>query len=203
MRYVDRSKLVKPTGWNQRAQTASQAVANGADPNDHGVVWRELKDGLASLLHDKCWYCETHVDRSDNAVDHFRPKNCVSDAANPTLATVGWPLTKVTFAMPVPTAIAGAKIRREAPRAARPIVFLWSMKPSVFTRPGQWRRSSQCCLTLVKYPTGAYSAVIKRMVNHARPVLILPPGGGLKSPSRSITCTTSRHASDATQRQFS
>lgn len=82
MRYVDRSKLLKPTGWNQRAQVASQAVANGADPNDHSTVWRELKDGLASLLHDKCWYCESPVDRSDNAVDHFRPKNRVSDATN-------------------------------------------------------------------------------------------------------------------------
>jgi hypothetical protein len=80
---VDRSKLVKPTGWTQRAQIAAQAVANGVDPNDYSAVWRELKDGLAQLLHDKCWYCETPVDRSDNAVDHFRPKNRVSDAANP------------------------------------------------------------------------------------------------------------------------
>lgn len=83
MRYVDRSKLVKPTGWSQRAQTAAQAVANGDDPNNHSDVWRELKDELAKLLHDKCWYCESSIDRSDNAVDHFRPKNRVSDAANP------------------------------------------------------------------------------------------------------------------------
>jgi hypothetical protein len=82
MRYVDRSKLVKPTGWSQRAQTAAYAVENGSDPNDHSAVWRELKDGLAGLLHDKCWYCESPVERSDNAVDHFRPKNRVSDAAN-------------------------------------------------------------------------------------------------------------------------
>lgn len=83
MRYVDRSKLVKPLGWNQRAQAASQAVANGDDPNDHSAIWRELKSGLANLLHDKCWYCESPVDRSDNAVDHFRPKNRVSDAVKP------------------------------------------------------------------------------------------------------------------------
>lgn len=85
MRYVDRSKLLKPTGWIQRAQTAAKAVAAGDDPNDHSQVWRDLKDGLAALLHDKCWYCESSVDRSDNAVDHFRPKNRVSDAANPHL----------------------------------------------------------------------------------------------------------------------
>lgn len=83
MRYVDRAKLVKPAGWLARAQAASQAVENGADPNDYNIVWRELKDGLANLLHDKCWYCETAVERSDNAVDHFRPKGSVSDAANP------------------------------------------------------------------------------------------------------------------------
>jgi hypothetical protein len=83
LRYVDRMKLVKPGGWLARAQAAGQAVANGANPNAYGAVWRELKDGLANLLHDKCWYCESSVDRSDNAVDHFRPKNCVSDAATP------------------------------------------------------------------------------------------------------------------------
>lgn len=71
-----------PVGWLQRAQDAAQAVAAGADPNDFSTVWRELKHGLAGLLHDKCWYCETPIDRSDNAVDHFRPKNRVSDAAN-------------------------------------------------------------------------------------------------------------------------
>lgn len=83
MRYVDLRKLKQPDGWNDRATTATQAVANGEDPNDYASVWRELKNGLADLLHDKCWYCESVVDRSDNAVDHFRPKNRVSDAANP------------------------------------------------------------------------------------------------------------------------
>ena len=33
------------------------------------------------MLNDKCWFCESPVDRSDNAVDHFRPKKRVSDAA--------------------------------------------------------------------------------------------------------------------------
>ena len=83
MRYIDISKLVMPTDWLQRSQVAAKAVEAGADPNDYAAVWRELKSALADLLHNKCWYCETPVERSDNAVDHFRPKNHVSDAAQP------------------------------------------------------------------------------------------------------------------------
>lgn len=82
MRYVDLQKLVLPAGWLARAQEAAQEIANGLAPDERRAVWGVLKDGLASLLHDKCWYCETHVDRSDNAVDHFRPKGRVADAAN-------------------------------------------------------------------------------------------------------------------------
>lgn len=81
MRYVDIASLRLPEGWLKKAQAASDAVAGGADPNDYACVWRELKKGLADLLHGKCWYCESSGDRSDNAVDHFRPKNLVSDAA--------------------------------------------------------------------------------------------------------------------------
>jgi len=84
MRYVDLDELVMPTAWLQRAETAADAVAAGGDPNDGADVWRELKECLAALLPEKkCWYCETPVDRADNAVDHFRPKNRVSDAAAP------------------------------------------------------------------------------------------------------------------------
>ncbi|HVZ70929.1 MAG TPA: hypothetical protein VHJ20_01025 [Polyangia bacterium] len=82
MRYVDLDDLELPAGWLERAAQASAAVAAGADPNDHAAVWRELKDHLAALLPEKkCWYCEVPVDRADNAVDHFRPKNRVIDAA--------------------------------------------------------------------------------------------------------------------------
>ena len=73
--------LQLPVGWPERADSATRSVANGADPNSHSNVWRELKGGLAQLHHEKCWYCEVPVERSDNAVDHFRPKGRVSDAA--------------------------------------------------------------------------------------------------------------------------
>lgn len=82
MRYIDNAHLELPQGWIERARNAAQEVEKGADPNDYSHVWRELKDKLAELFYDKCWYCESVVDRSDNAVDHFRPKNRVSDAKN-------------------------------------------------------------------------------------------------------------------------
>jgi len=80
LRYINLSRLRLPTGWTLRAQEAAQAVVEGEDPNKYGKIWRELKNELADLSIDKCWYCETPVDRSDNAVDHFRPKNRVGDA---------------------------------------------------------------------------------------------------------------------------
>lgn len=80
MRYVDIDDLCLPDSWLARAQEATAKVKNGDDPNDYAHLWRELKDCLADLLKDKCWYCESPIDRSDNAVDHFRPKNKVSDA---------------------------------------------------------------------------------------------------------------------------
>ena len=80
MRYVNISLLRTPNGWAERARAAAEAVAQGEHPNDYAGVWRALKCRLAKLLHDKCWYCECSVSRSDNAVDHFRPKGRVSDA---------------------------------------------------------------------------------------------------------------------------
>jgi hypothetical protein len=83
MRYIDIDEVVLPAGWMMRAAAAASKVAQGENPNDHGQVWRDLKDHLGKHFHDKCWYCETPITRSDNAVDHFRPKGSCSDAANP------------------------------------------------------------------------------------------------------------------------
>jgi hypothetical protein len=80
VRYVDLDDLRMPTGWLARAKAAAAAVAAGGDPDDDAKIWQELKDKLAALLpKKKCWFCESPVDRADNAVDHFRPKNRVCD----------------------------------------------------------------------------------------------------------------------------
>lgn len=85
MRYIDTHGFVLPNGWLEEAEEALEA-AKTADPgrrrakvvNDHSSVWTELKERLAKLSHNKCWYCETRYERTDNEVDHFRPKNDVT-----------------------------------------------------------------------------------------------------------------------------
>ncbi|WP_295439079.1 hypothetical protein [uncultured Thiodictyon sp.] len=87
MRYVDTSSLVLPDGWEARAKAALAEVA-ALEPgkraeaiNKRSAIWADLKAGLAALSHGKCWYCESRNERSDNAVDHFRPKNSVKGSA--------------------------------------------------------------------------------------------------------------------------
>jgi uncharacterized protein (TIGR02646 family) len=74
-----------PDGWEARAQDAADAVAaaqpgdRSAEINGRSAVWKELKDTLKRVSHNKCWYCESVDSRSDNAVDHYRPKNAVAE----------------------------------------------------------------------------------------------------------------------------
>jgi hypothetical protein len=87
VRYIDPQLVGQnlPNGWDQQAQQAKNAVA-GVQPNDrpvainnHSQVWQGLKDTLKRASHEKCWYCESIDIRSDNAVDHFRPKKAVAE----------------------------------------------------------------------------------------------------------------------------
>jgi uncharacterized protein (TIGR02646 family) len=84
MRCIDNTNLTLPEGWEERAREAKEAVRNGSKSiNDQSSVWCALKDTLADKSNDKCWYCEIKQERSDNAVDHFRPKNRVADTNPP------------------------------------------------------------------------------------------------------------------------
>lgn len=68
-------RYINPSAdWHTKAATAKQAVENGNKPGDHAEIWTSLKKNLSELSHGKCWYCEARQIRSDNAVDHFRPK---------------------------------------------------------------------------------------------------------------------------------
>ncbi len=65
-------KLGTPEGWQERAAAAG---ADGPENiKKHSSVWGELKEPLKALSHGKCFYCEIVQERSDGAVDHFRPK---------------------------------------------------------------------------------------------------------------------------------
>jgi uncharacterized protein (TIGR02646 family) len=76
VRSINNTCLNCPEGWDDRAATAREEAGNNLkEINRRSAVWRTLKDPLAALSHDKCWYCEMKQERSDNAVDHFRPKS--------------------------------------------------------------------------------------------------------------------------------
>ncbi|HEY4364916.1 MAG TPA: hypothetical protein VGN17_28385 [Bryobacteraceae bacterium] len=77
-----------PAGWEKRAKDALAAVRKvkaalrSAEIDKHSNVWQDpdLKEALQKLSKFKCWYCESNENRSDNAIDHFRPKNNVLEA---------------------------------------------------------------------------------------------------------------------------
>jgi len=90
VRYIDPQLVGQnlPNGWAEQAQQAEAAVVSArpqdrsAEVNRHSQVWKDLKDTLKRASHDKCWYCESIGVRSDNAVDHFRPKNAVRECSD-------------------------------------------------------------------------------------------------------------------------
>lgn len=72
------------------AQTATDAARNtregqerAAYINSQSDLWTRLKPELEKLSARKCWYCEARENRSDRAVDHYRPKNKVRKAKPP------------------------------------------------------------------------------------------------------------------------
>jgi uncharacterized protein (TIGR02646 family) len=85
MRYIDPDQLTLPDGWTDRANLALEELRNANECEKsaiikrHATLWVELKTQLEAMSSRKCWYCEIVNDRSDNAVDHYRPKNRVCD----------------------------------------------------------------------------------------------------------------------------
>ena len=75
MRKIDLNLVVADSNWDIAAATAEVAVQNGAKVADFSEVWRSAKERLKEVSRGKCWYCEARQMRSDNAVDHFRPKS--------------------------------------------------------------------------------------------------------------------------------
>jgi uncharacterized protein (TIGR02646 family) len=90
VRFIDIEEIEGslPAGWAATAKAALDAVRNAPDLrsatiNAHRGVWAGLKELLKQHGNQKCWYCESKDLRSDNAVDHFRPKGNVRDTNPP------------------------------------------------------------------------------------------------------------------------
>ena len=90
MRYIDINLLVVDGTWQSSARRAADAALGAKDAEERSEVfkqyqnvWRDLKDKLRQLSHGKGWYCESIDPRSDNAVDHYRPKGNVRNSKPP------------------------------------------------------------------------------------------------------------------------
>jgi hypothetical protein len=78
MRFVDNTFIDLPDNWEARAEAATDALLAGdIVADDRSAIWKDLKVSLESLSDGRCWYCETNIPRTDNAVDHYRPKGTV------------------------------------------------------------------------------------------------------------------------------
>ncbi len=87
MRYIDLDDLTFPEGWKEKAERLTNALKACANATERKAIidksanqiWKELKDHLALLSSDKCWYSEARDIMSDRDVDHFRPKKSSID----------------------------------------------------------------------------------------------------------------------------
>jgi uncharacterized protein (TIGR02646 family) len=76
MRYVDRDRVRIPDDWQEKVATAiADVTSNAKSVSQCSDVWTCLKNNLSQVTNGKCWYCESRQERSDNDVDHFRPKS--------------------------------------------------------------------------------------------------------------------------------
>jgi len=75
MRHIDQHKIEHDAAWEALAEDERRKVASGKLVNECQSVWGKAKDRLKKVSSGKCWYCESRQQRSDNAVDHFRPKS--------------------------------------------------------------------------------------------------------------------------------
>lgn len=73
--------------WKARAIAARNDILNASSEanrdlvlSNKSTIWQEVKDILRDISYDKCWYCESKRHRSDDPVDHYRPKGNVAEA---------------------------------------------------------------------------------------------------------------------------
>ncbi len=89
MRYINNDELhgFVSEDWLKRAKSAVDTLVSLRPDErsnfvrDNSKIWSELKEYLARLSHDKCWFSE--VRSAELEIDHFRPKGRVSDTQIP------------------------------------------------------------------------------------------------------------------------
>ncbi|SBU90381.1 TIGR02646 family protein [Streptomyces sp. Ncost-T6T-1] len=74
------SGLTTPQAWAAKTEDTLDAVRGAMANNTKRAFtehWTddEVRDPLLALVGQKCWYCETTIQRADITVDHFRPKS--------------------------------------------------------------------------------------------------------------------------------
>lgn len=80
----------------------------------HSNTWRRLRDWLAELSHEKCWYTEATGAADWRHVDHFRPKNAVADETDGPEHGYWWlafEWTNYRYSAGVPNTMKGANFR--------------------------------------------------------------------------------------------
>lgn len=89
MLWIDVLQFDPPDSWRSRAALAAERLRNAQVAEARMVIlkrlrlWSSLKKEMARLSNGKCWYCDSIQDRSDLAVDHYRPKGRLSDVSPP------------------------------------------------------------------------------------------------------------------------
>jgi hypothetical protein len=88
MRYIPHERIRLPDGWEDKAHRIQEEIRDLPRGerikriNECASIWHELKEELERCSYNKCWYCESIQDRSDNAIDHFRPKGKVAECSD-------------------------------------------------------------------------------------------------------------------------
>lgn len=100
MKYIDldeiRKRVNAKSNWSQKADSALNKARTvtesdrATEINKRQDIWRSLKVDLRKVSDEKCWYCESKDLGSDNAVDHYRPKNRVVNDTGDYLPGYWW-----------------------------------------------------------------------------------------------------------------
>lgn len=73
-------------GWSAEMQTEqieiAKTKARKTAISAKSSVWGQLSEILSKRSYGKCWYCESNELRSDNPIDHFRPKGRVAECTD-------------------------------------------------------------------------------------------------------------------------